>query len=237
MPHLFAQGRLSDYLDKRLSAAIKHIHRIDEDDFLLEPVESLVERFAAETKSETLSVGTEWTDGEVKREQIDVSDDPRYANPWGRQIFADATRIIAVVSWSGNRDLFLFQPSRYVMIDIKGDIRDDTIAVSARAVGTPDADTARREIAQVLEPIHRMAAFARTDVEAFNSGVTSSLRSAIERRRQDILSHRELAGALGLPVRRRTDAPRRVPMERKTLGPRRREASAKEHRTTPTRSR
>ena len=56
------------------------------------------------------------------------------------------------------------------------------------------------------------------ETAAYNSGLEARVRPAVERRKLQLQSRRDLAGALGFPLQKRQDAPRPVPVRRKQIG-------------------
>lgn len=233
MPNLFDRGDLREVLKSRVDSAVRAVDGVPEDEFLATSVDSLVARFTAEAQCDTLILDTsEWVDGDVQETEIDVSGNPIYAGPWGRPSRIRGTRVIADFRWSGNKDLFRYQPSQWIMRVLVGDVRGDVLRVTWEQPGEDvSPDVARQAINSMIEPIAKMVGFANAEVEQHNQNIEGRVREAVERRRERLLKKRELRGALGFKVSRRDDAPRTVPVERKVLGPQRRQTKPHDQRT------
>jgi hypothetical protein len=69
-----------------------------------------------------------------------------------------------------------------------------------------------------LDMMRKGIAWVNSDLAAFDAQLPSTVEQRIESRRKKLLADRGLEGALGVRMRRRGDAPKTVPVQRKRLG-------------------
>jgi hypothetical protein len=146
---------------------------------------------------------------------IEVPDDARFAGY--REGRAHGTRVSVGVPVTGDVDLLGGNASQSLMKDWHHTaLQDGELLIwNEWTQPTPEVIAAwfrreRSEIERQVEPI-------QTDVATWRAGVPDAARKAIENRRQRLLTNRGLEGALGLPVRRRGNDPRPIPVHRKKV--------------------
>ncbi|MGH2651770.1 MAG: hypothetical protein ACRDHK_11235, partial [Actinomycetota bacterium] len=230
MARLFEHGELSEYLSRRLSSAVAKIERVPEDDLLTQSVDSLVERFAGESRCGRVSLDTgSWVGGDVHEASVEVVDD-RWRREGTRRM--RTTRVTAEFRWQGNRDLFLYRPTTHLLAEFHADVRDEIVAVTYERPGDDiPPEVVRQGVGEVIGRIAFMLDHANNDVDRHNASVESRIRAAVEARRERVLKRRDLRGALGFPLSRREEAPRTLPVERRVLGPVRRDVRPRSSRT------
>lgn len=217
MTDLFQRGYLRDYLGERVRNAIAWLERKPEDEILSRSTDDLVKELVDRTLLVPLAIGSEPIDGGVVEGIITVPDE------WGRDRMVKRTvfNLHAVYEFDGEEDLLYYQPSTSLAFTrIQADIHNGTLTVRTvmNAGSGIDAAAARRGFEQEIGKIRTNAGHSARDVQGFNSSVAAQLRPAVERRKSVIQSKRDLAGALGFPLKKRTDAPAPVPLKRKAVG-------------------
>ena len=139
--------------------------------------------------------------------KVDVTDDPR------RFIFQDDGRVLLSgttvtfhIPFSGERDLFKFQPSTHTMNPPRGLVTGNEL----RLIATAPADRIEAikgeleaEVAGVKLAVKRVNA----DVDSFNRGLPALARQVAQQRREKVIADVNLVASLGVPLRRREDAP------------------------------
>jgi hypothetical protein len=215
MTELFRRGDLGDYLEGRLTAARRDLDGLREDDVLSRSIEDLVAELVDSTRVEPLEISDEPIDGDVAEATIAVRD--QFTGVGHRPAF----RVRAVYGFTGDRQLLHYRPSTSVAFtSMDAEIGDGTLTVVttlSAAPGTTD-EAARRAFVGEMDKIKRNAKYGATDVAAFNDRLEHRLRSAVTSRKTLLQARRDLAGALGFPLSKRTDAPAPVPMKRKIIG-------------------
>lgn len=220
MTQLFARGSLRDFMNRRIHSVLSGLERMSEDGVLSRSVDDLVLDLVTRAHLESLIIGDEPIDGDVKEGTIEVPDNfGRYGQTVRRPVF----EVHAVYEFSGETELLHYTPSTslaLVVIEADVDTRKLTLTVrtTVHAQGELHADGVRREIEREIGQIRTNAQHAKKDVAAFNSGLEARIRPAVEQRKQHLQSRRDLSGSLGFPLQKREEAPAPVPMTRKQIG-------------------
>ncbi|MBN9629109.1 MAG: hypothetical protein J0I18_00595 [Actinobacteria bacterium] len=217
MTELFQRGYLRDYLAHRIRASIDWLERKPEDEVLSRSTDDLVDELVAQAQVSPLVIGREPVDGGVVEGVVTVPDD------WGRDRMVNRTvfKLHAVYEFEGEEDLLYYQPSTSLAFTrIVADVRPGTLTVrTVMSAGSGlDAAAARRGFEEEVGKIRANAGHSANDVQTFNASAAAQIRPAVERRKSLIQSKRDLAGALGFPLKKRTDAPTSVPLQRKAVG-------------------
>lgn len=211
MGTLFQQGQLRDYFEQRINHTIQSIRSFSEDEFLSRSNDDILFECLEKTLIEAPTLGTEIIAGDVGEET------KRYEDFMGRHV-VHGLYVTASLQVTGDVSLFRYRPSTYTMASLEGTIRDGLLEVQTEWLrGNPSTEEAQAAIARKVEPIRRELGYVINDVNEFNSSVEQRLRNVIEARKNEILTRRNLAGALGFPLSRRTKAPHPVTLSRRPL--------------------
>ncbi|WP_097059817.1 hypothetical protein [Salinibacterium xinjiangense] len=224
MTELFERGYLRDYFGKRLSLIRSSFESLSEDEVLSRSTEDLMQELTERARLEPLSISDDPIDGGVAEGSVQVRDH------FDRAVRQPVFNVRAVYEFSGDEDLLYYQPSTSIAFTtIQADVGRGTLTVHA-TISASRANTgaeARRAFEDEIGMIRTNAAHSARDVAGFNNNVESLLRPAVERRKELLQQRRDLAGALGFPMKRRTDAPSKVPLQRRDIGTQRNASVAK----------
>lgn len=214
MTDLFVRGELSDFLSNRLASVKRSLETMPEDEVLARSADDLVAQLVESAAIDPLSVGADAVDGGVAEVTID-----RY-DQFDRGYYeAPGFRIHAVFEFTGNSELLHYAPSTRLLTRFDAQVGNGTITVRIEQPGSaPNADAAKQAIDREIGQIRTMAAHSTRDIQAFNQGLDQQLRPAVENRKKLLQDRRDLAGALGFPLKKRSDAPAQVPFKRKAMG-------------------
>lgn len=214
MTELFNRGELRDYLTKRVQYCQNVLESMSEDEVLARSTDDIVFQLVGAAQLEPITITADAVDGgvtEIQVERFDHFDRTRYK--------AAGLRIHAVFEFSGSSDLFYYKPSTRLLTSFNAEVGHDTVTVQIEQAGsTPNPTATKQAIDREIGAIRTMAGHAATDVLAFNSALDGQFRPAVERRKTFLQNRRDLAGALGFPLKKRTDAPAPVPLRRKVMG-------------------
>lgn len=214
MTDLFTRGELRDYLNKRVESCLQQLKSMAEDELLSRSTDDIVVQLVRSAHIEPLEIGTDAIDGGVT--EIKVNHYDRFQ---GRQYSVPGLRIHAVFEYAGSTDLFYYAPSTRLMTRFDAKIGNGTIAVQVKQSGSiPNPIVTKQAIDREIGQIRTMTSHALVDVSAFEKSLDGRFRPAVERRKKFLQERRDLAGALGFPLKKRTDAPAPVPMRRKAIG-------------------
>lgn len=222
MTELFNRGELREYLFNRVRSSLTLLEKMSEDEVLARSTDDIVADLVDAAKVEPVVVGSDAIDGGVTETQIETYDQfdrTRYT--------ATGLRIHAVFEYSGDSDLLYYRPSTRLMTRFEADVRNGTITVKIEQSGsTPNPAATKQAIDREIGNIRTMVGHAASDLRGFNSNLDDQFRPAVERRKKFFQDRRDLAGALGFPLKKRTDAPAPVPFQRKVMGVQRSKSAA-----------
>ncbi len=214
MARLFGGRELRDHLATSFGVGQAHLRSISEDDLYERSADDLVREAIEVATCENLTLETsEWVDGD-----FEVIESGSFETPAGR-----VTRYVSYVwaefTWAGNGDLFAHQPSQFQMSELKGSVTPGRLRVD-HIFDRPSvsAQEAKFAIDRVIGLIANNVVFANNDVDRYNASLESRLRPIVEQLKMQVDNQRKVRKELGLSVRRRTDAPHPVPIQRKVLG-------------------
>jgi hypothetical protein len=164
-------------------------------------------------------------------EQLPVSDDVEPA----RDVFFDATyqrrvtKIMIVVPFDGEEDVFKLRPSQYGLSTPTAQVQKGELRLTWTGDQGTSAEPAavRRYFDGQLDRIEQLLGWARTDLDRHNAGLRALVSSAVAERKAKLLADRHLEAGIGFPVRQRADASQfSVPVSRRKMeAPRRPTAS------------
>jgi len=215
MTELFNRGELREFLDARLRSAIDRLHTMTEDEVLSRSTDDLIERLARLARLQPVVIGQEPIDGGVMEGSRQVRDQWGSGRTYNQAVFS----VHAVYEFTGDPELLHYRPSMHLMARMIADIGTGTLTVrtTIAAEGQVNESVARESFEREIGHIRTNVGYSTADVNPFNASIDQRLRPVVERRKEVVLGRRSLAGALGFPLEKRTDAPARVPMERKQL--------------------
>lgn len=201
-------------MDARLQWVTDRLEHMSEDEVLSRSTDDLVEELAGHARLEPLAIGADPVDGGVDESSEQVSDG------WSGRTYRRAVfNVHAVYEFTGDSDLLQYSPSTRLLTRISADVGATTLTVrttmSAQQQG--DESAVRQAYEREIGHIRTNAGHSTNDVAQFNASLDPRIRPAVERRKELLQRRRSLAGALGFPLKKRTDAPAPVPIQRKQL--------------------
>jgi hypothetical protein len=140
--------------------------------------------------------------------QIDVSRDfLRAIRDRSRPFYISGTEVEITVPFEGDAEVFNIQPTSFTLSPPIADIRDDKLII--RVQGTDlKAEEVRSQIDQTLSEIKKYLNTLRDNAKRLNDQLRGVAQSAIERRREKLLSDQSLVASLGFPLKSRQDSPK-----------------------------
>jgi hypothetical protein len=219
---LWQSGGLDALLAGLVSQFAERIERLPEDEVLARSTDDLVVEYTPLAVVEPLTIGAEPVDGDVTETTVSVAHRFDY----------DASRVRgyrahAVFEFTGDRRLFEYTPNHHHLATHHAEIRNGTITIGVDEPGlNVDASQLQPQITQQMGRIREMAGFASAQAADHNRRVEAKVSTIVEDRKARIRKRRDLAGALGFPLQRRSDAPKAVPLTRKKIGSARARPSA-----------
>ena len=215
MTELFSRGELREFLAARIRSVTDRLETTPEDEVLSRSTDDLAEHLVDLARLEPLAISSEPVDGGVSEGSQEAPDQFGTGRRYRRPVF----NVHAVYEFTGDPELLHYRPSTYLATATRAEVLGNTLTVRATVAAQDQVDgtAARRSYEREIGHVRTNAAYSTADVNAYNAGLDGRIRPAIERRKGVLQQRRSIAGALGFPLQRRTDAPASVPLERKQL--------------------
>ncbi len=205
---LFQSQRLGEFLDDRRAEMTREVDGISSEDILKASVTdlngTLIEKYTVECpvlEKESMR------QDDPREVEIDVTEGAgRYPRRRDRRYFEKGTRITVVVPFTGDARLFYTLPSRLGReVPSAGVSTSELSLVYERAPS--DTGDLRREVHGGIANIEWYLEAVAEEVTRYNDALPRDVSSAVDNRRKQALQHKGLVEGLGIPVRRREDAP------------------------------
>jgi hypothetical protein len=141
--------------------------------------------------------------------KVDVSGDFRRGRIRGERAFVRATKVDIAIPFEGDPQLFrvsasMFSMSPYPEINIKGDVVSFSVIFPDESA---DPNRLRQEIDQKAKLLGEAVQSIQRDIENHNASAPQRIRSAIAAKRNLASSATGAVSALGIPIKRRDQAP------------------------------
>jgi len=203
---LFADQELTTVLNAQAEKARKEID-ISEEDYILNVSETdFVTHLVSKYKVNALHLGEPFM-LEPKEVDVDVGNDPMWGMRPGRNTRVKGCRVDIHIPFSGDKILFLCQPSIFTMSRPLAEIGYDYVALSYTNAGELNPDTVKMLFERDLEQIRFYVKNVESECEGFNSRLKGSIKQMLSSRKTRILKNRQAGLSIGLPLPRRADAP------------------------------
>lgn len=205
---LFCTYDLSGTIRNTQDAMRREIEELDGNRLLNTAPADLAAYFAEKFRIEPIRLRREDWYADTTEIQVDVRYDPmRFIGDTSRPAFVPGERTEVRVPFEGEMDLFYsradtfsMNPPRAVITGNELVLRYDSPVDSPKEV--------RPLVDRALEDIEQHLGWQRPMIEAHNATLPGLALQAIEQRRARLLAQSQRASALGIPVRRREDAPK-----------------------------
>jgi len=199
-----SQGALREFLTSRMDFIVQEIQGLGAD-YLLKVSETdlaeyLTEKYVLESPAvlDEEIHQLEPTDAELQVRSLYRGDQSTYVR---------GTEFQVIVPFSGDARLFHYQPSHYTLNPPRGEVYEHRLVLTYQ-VQQLDARELQRSISRTMDGIREYLEWVAADVERFNGALPRHVSRGIAGRRQKLLEDRKVSQALGIPLKRREDAPR-----------------------------
>ncbi len=142
-----------------------------------------------------------------KEADVDVSRDPnRFIRDRSQPFYINATEIAFFVPFEGDKELFFCRPSSYTLNPPRGEVRNGELVLKYTRLDH-DPEAVKRDYQADLNRIKQYLDWQRNQAQQFNEELKTNLRQRVTARRERLLKDKGMAAAIGIPLRRRADAP------------------------------
>lgn len=204
MRSLFSERRLGEHLGQAKTDLQREVDSLDPD-YLLKVSEvdledHLVAKYALEPPELLV-------DDIYQREPKDIPIDPgRTIGRGNSGARVSGTAITVCIPFRGSADLLRCQPSTFNYNPPRGKIVGDEVQLTYE-LANQDGEYLRQRYERDWEAIQKYISWVCRDVESFNESLPRVVRKTIERRKKKLLVDRDMSATLGIPMKRRKDAP------------------------------
>lgn len=204
---LFTERLLSDLIREYETELIKEIKGWEKNKILGASEHDLIEYLVQKNKLNVprLSRNNIYIDSEGETE-IDVSNRFEYGF-WDRSRphYVPGFRVTVAIPFEGDAELFKFRASTYLTNPPRGQVLESKILISFQDVKL-DPDKTSQNIETSVTEIETHLKWTRNNCEEWNARVRDIAGQQIRERKKRLLEQADMVSALGLPIRRRTDA-------------------------------
>jgi len=138
---------------------------------------------------------------------VDVSRDPgRFLLDGTQPFYMRGMELTVVVPFDGDANLLRCRPSAFKMGLPQAEVRGNELKFPFRGTDL-DPESVRREVDGAVQEIEFHLEAMRTDLAPFSGELQRIAEDAVKRRKKRLLDQQDVVVNLGIPVRRRTDAP------------------------------
>ncbi len=206
---LFSKYDLSSVLESNQQKAKEAVEAIDGERLLNRSPDDLVLELANQFGTEVPVVNESNAQrGEPREVDVDVSRDPsRFITDRSRPFSVKGREFTIFVPFEGDKELFFCRPSSYTLNPPRGEVRNGELVLKYTRLDH-DAEAVKRDYQADLISIKQYLNWQRTQTQGFNENLKANLEQWVNARRERLLKDKGMAAAIGIPLRRRADAPK-----------------------------
>lgn len=152
---------------------------------------------------------------------VDVRYDPmRWIDDKSRPVMVPGERVEIRVPFEGEAELFYARPNTMSSSPPRGVVEKNELLLRYDSPSDAPRDV-RPLVDRTLAEVEQYLGWQRTMLDAHNNALPTAAAQAIEQRRERLLAQSQRAAALGIPIKRRNDAPQTyaIPTVRKKAAP------------------
>ena len=203
---LFNRGDLRSFLINHGQELNQEISSLSEHQILNSSPNDLGDHFVQKYLVDTIEINETGIQADVEDTQVDVSHRMEYTVfNQNRTIYAKGTRIIFYVPFTGDPQLFRYNPSKSQLGSPCADIRNNELVFVYESTAQ-DPERIKRGIENEFDHDLSNIKFNTNEItkdsQNFNSNLRQKVTLLIEARREKFLQDRGIAESLGVPIRR-----------------------------------
>ncbi|KKN98675.1 hypothetical protein LCGC14_0143540 [marine sediment metagenome] len=235
--YLFSSFSLQDILTQQTQKLRQEVEALEANRLLNTAPEDLKQYLVQKYYVEPLILRREDWYADTAEVQVDVRyDSRRFIRDTGRPVYAPGERVDVYVPFEGDPELFYAHANQFSSNPPRAVVNKTDLLFRYDSPSDAPLVDVRSSVERVLNEIEQYLALQRAMIQAYNQGLANQSAQCIEQRRTRLLAQSERVAALGIPVRRREDAPKTyaVPTVQKKAAPKLPPASAMPFKPEPT---
>ncbi|MDE2773298.1 MAG: hypothetical protein OXI46_06275 [Gemmatimonadota bacterium] len=206
--HLFWGPHWSDVEEHQRTLLETEIAKIDGNRLLNTSIDDLCDYLEQKYKIDVPVIHDDQVVVDQRETPIDVSSDfDRAIFDRSRPFLVPGTVIEAIVPFSGDSSAFNIRTTVFTTTLPRARVRDNSLTIEVKGTDL-DPDTVKNEIQKTLSEIRESLGNLCDTASEFNGQIRQLALERLNRRRQKLLSDRNLVASLGFPLRESTDTPR-----------------------------
>lgn len=206
--YLFCTYDLSQSLRNTQQKLREEVESLDANRLLNTSPADLSKYFVEKYSIEPIKLLRERWYADVQETKIDVRyDNRRWIDDRSRPVLMPGERTEVRVPFGGEAELFYSQPNMASLNPPRGVIEKNELVLRYESPSDSPSDV-RPLVDQALNEIEQYIGWQQGIIDAHNNGLSQVADQVIEQRRARLLAQSQRASALGIPVRRREDAPK-----------------------------
>ena len=218
---LFCTNDLSLILRNAVAAMHKEVESLAANRFLNTAPDDLRDYLAAKYRIESIRLLRDQWHADTLETQVDVRyDTNRWIDDKSRPFWVPGERVEVRVPFEGDAELFYAKADRFSMSPPRAIVEKNELVLRYDSPADAPRD-ARPLVDRTLTEIEQHIGWQAAMLDAHNNGLPAAAAQAIEQRRARLLAQSQRAAALGIPIKRRNDAPQTyaIPITRVKAAP------------------
>lgn len=208
--YLFNQYNLVANLEGMRNGIKAQVDAIQKDQFLNTPVDDLIDHFVDKNEVEPLILHEDHIQMLEPQEcKVDVSQDRnRWVTDRSRPALIDGTRITIEIPYSGDRNLWMQQPSsRYMGSAPNFEVYDGKLVKVYERPHDSDLGNLKAALEQELGEVKQYLEWQERDIEQHNNALRGIVSKAVEDRREKLGKQSGIADMFGIPLKAKEGSP------------------------------
>ena len=218
---LFSTHDLGQSLRNTADELRREVESLDPNRLLNTAPEDLKNYLAAKYRVDPIRLLRDQWYADHRETPVDVRYDPnRWIDDKSRPVMVPGERVEVRVPFEGEAEMFYAQPNTWSSSPPRAIIEKTELVLRYDSPADAPRDV-RPLVDRTLAEIEQYLGWQRAMLDAHNNGLAAIAEQAIQQRRERLLAQSQRAASLGIPIRRREDAPTTyaIPTARKKAAP------------------
>ena len=205
---LFRDVELRVLVEEKIKTATNEVAKMGIDVFEANSNEQIVNHVCSKYPLISLALNEDAKDVKFAETQIDASGDPgRIFFGNYEQFLVDGYKVTWTIPVSGSEELFYTQPSTYILTEIPGEIRQNTITLTTEvAADNSDEQKINNNLQSQLNSVVKMVEYVNSDLRSYDTNLKTTVEAAVTRRRERLEKIAHIKKALKANISEKNDS-------------------------------
>lgn len=205
---LFSDGDIYNILENQKEAIKKEVYALDSNYLLNTSENDLVQWLIDRLRLDVPEIlDSEIYVAEHKETKVDVSRDPmRWIDDRSEPFYVQGTRTTIAVPFSGDSGFFKVRPSSFSTVLPRANINGSELRMTFDQVEA-NGEAIKAQYTSIVSQIKQYLGWLSESANQFNNTLESVIRTHVTQRKEKLLAGAGMIESLGLPIKRREDAP------------------------------